>query len=126
MRLFSSSDSSGYGLASLLTESRYRVLPPALLPVESARRRGSLWLLGSGEARGLGLASRWAGDDCLEEDAEELWLEVLRRLGDGVSASMSMTWSGRVDNVEYQNAGKGCFNSEPPYTIGLLALEPLV
>lgn len=107
MCLFSSSDSSGYGLASLLTESRYLVLPPALLPVESARRRGSLWLLGSGEARGLGLASRWAGDDCLEEDAEE---EVLRRLGDGVSASISMTWSDRVDNVEYQNAGKGCFN----------------
>jgi hypothetical protein len=100
LRLLSSSDSSGYGLPSLLTELRYRALPPPLIPLELARRRGSLWLAVSGEARGLWLASSWAGDDCLDEDAEELWLEVLRRLGDGVSASTSMALTDRSDRGE--------------------------
>ena len=46
-----------------------------------------------GEARGLWLRSRGPGDELLE-DAEELRLEVLRRLGDGVSASSSMVLHG--------------------------------
>ena len=68
LRLLSSSDSSWYGLRSLLTEARYRPLPSSRLPLELARRRGSLWLAAPGEARGLWLAPALAGEDCLEED----------------------------------------------------------